>query len=147
MNKNNVLFFVKTTSLSLLLCASNASANEETRCLEKVDGTTVCIESKFPVPADIGLVQFVSTPLPVCKGNRDGDIRCWVYNSHACAVKADNSVICWGANRFSECEVPQGLGVVKAITVSDHYTCVIKADGEKLCWGDKRSFPVDFYGW
>ena len=81
---------------------------------------------------------------------------------HACAVLADGSVECWGANEDgqlgignntipTECEgrvcsttpVPvKFIGAVKAIAAGDQHTCVLLAAGGVDCWGLDESGQV-----
>jgi hypothetical protein len=55
---------------------------------------------------------------------------------HTCAIRADDSLACWGYNYYGQGSVPAGLGAVKAIGAGGSGTCAIKADDSLACWGD-----------
>jgi len=61
---------------------------------------------------------------------------------HTCAIKADDSVQCWGSNDKGQSTVPVGLGNVKSISAGTLLTCAIKADDSVQCWGNVTSVPV-----
>jgi alpha-tubulin suppressor-like RCC1 family protein len=67
--------------------------------------------------------------------------------SHACAVRNDGSVMCWGKNGFGECgtgstsatappTVVQNTGFVVQVAVGEEHTCVRRRDGTVACWGN-----------
>ncbi len=78
-----------------------------------------------------------------------------VGGSHACAVRANGTVWCWGNNfsgqlgdgtygdaekrRTAPVEVRRGSGVLRDITkvaAGSLHTCAVREDGRVLCWGD-----------
>ena len=70
---------------------------------------------------------------------------------HSCAIKADNTVACWGSsanNRSNPISSPQGISTTTqfiAISAGNEHSCAIKAtDNTVACWGtndDKQSNP------
>ena len=53
---------------------------------------------------------------------------------HPCAVKADDSIACWGTD--SQGQAPAALaGSYKSVDVGSFHTCVLKADESIVCWG------------
>ena len=56
-------------------------------------------------------------------------------NYHTCAIKADDSVQCWGRNNWGQSSVPSGLGSVKSVAAGGGHTCAIKTDDSLQCWG------------
>ena len=61
---------------------------------------------------------------------------------HACALKTDATVICWGYNSHGQTTVPAGLSSVVQLSVGHFSTCALKADGTVVCWGDDSSGQV-----
>ena len=70
--------------------------------------------------------------------------------SHACAIMADDKVICWGKNRFGQAPPGVSADTFKAIAVgtahplwvrnsftgeSRAHSCGIRIDGKVVCWG------------
>lgn len=65
---------------------------------------------------------------------------------HACALRADHTVRCWGSNTFgqlgdgtrigrSRATPVNGLEDAVAITAGDEFTCAVRAGGAVVCWG------------
>lgn len=53
-----------------------------------------------------------------------------------CAIKADDTPMCWGDPNGGQTTIPAGLGTVKQIDAGDSHTCAIKTDGTPVCWGN-----------
>ena len=70
-------------------------------------------------------------------------------STHACALRADNTVSCWGHNadgalgdgtttaRSTPATVP-GLANVAAISAGGFHTCALSKTGAVSCWGDNE---------
>lgn len=69
---------------------------------------------------------------------------------HACAVRADDSLVCWGDNTAGQLgsadPLPQnspvpvtGLSQVAALAAGDRHTCAVGAAGAVFCWGSNAS--------
>lgn len=67
-------------------------------------------------------------------------------NAHACAILADDSLACWGENRFGQLgdgsrkESPKafvkpGVGPVVDVAAGVQHTCAVTKDGAVHCWG------------
>jgi len=52
---------------------------------------------------------------------------------HACAVRANNSLVCWGRHELGQTTVPEGQYV--SVNVSQNYSCGIQLDDSVKCWG------------
>ena len=53
--------------------------------------------------------------------------------SHACAMREDGSVHCWGDNSAGQTNAPTGVFV--EIAVANTYSCGLRQDGALSCWG------------
>ena len=59
---------------------------------------------------------------------------------HGCALKADRTVSCWGADgelnsNDGQASVPYGIRNVVSMDAGDYHTCAISADSGIHCWG------------
>lgn len=66
---------------------------------------------------------------------------------HACAIKIDDTVQCWGDNTDGQVSVPANLGKVTDLDAESDRTCAVNLSGQIICWGfwgytDK--VPLDF---
>lgn len=52
---------------------------------------------------------------------------------HACALRADGSIACWGKNTWGGTNVPAGRFI--DLGAGDGFTCAVEADGTVSCWG------------
>ncbi len=53
---------------------------------------------------------------------------------HTCAVKADDSIACWGCNEFGQASATLA-GSYKSLSAGSYHTCALKADDSIACWG------------
>jgi alpha-tubulin suppressor-like RCC1 family protein len=67
--------------------------------------------------------------------------------AHTCALRDDNTLWCWGGNRYGQLGLgdtaprlaPQRvLGEVSVAYAGGAHTCVIKTDGSVWCWGNNQ---------
>lgn len=67
-------------------------------------------------------------------------------SAHACALKTDGTVVCWGGNEYGQLgngtttdslvAVPvSGLNSVISIEAGLSHTCALRSDGSVFCWG------------
>jgi alpha-tubulin suppressor-like RCC1 family protein len=79
-----------------------------------------------------------------------------VGEDHACALRSDRTVWCWGDNRFGELgdgtltarltpAKVQGLERVAALSVGSRHACALLDDGTVSCWGQARYGEVGTY--
>ena len=54
--------------------------------------------------------------------------------SHTCAIRADDTITCWGFDFFGETDAP--AGTYKAVAAGAFHTCAIRTDGTIACWGN-----------
>lgn len=55
-------------------------------------------------------------------------------NSHACAIRADKSLVCWGANLEKQLNSPTGEFV--AVSAGGFHACALRVDNTVSCWGE-----------
>lgn len=73
-----------------------------------------------------------------------------VSEEHACAVRANGTVLCWGSQALGRIgngstagslvnvtQVP-GISTAVAVTVGASHTCALLADGQVRCWGSSQ---------
>ena len=81
----------------------------------------------------------------------------WIYVAtggwHTCAIKANNSLWCWGSNDSSQVGNDLGTGAVEidvpvqvganldwaSVYLGGLHSCALKLDGSAWCWGDNGS--------
>jgi alpha-tubulin suppressor-like RCC1 family protein len=61
-------------------------------------------------------------------------------DDHSLALRADGTVVAWGANYYGQSTVPAGLGNVVAVSAYGEESLALRADGTVVAWGD--SVPV-----
>ena len=54
--------------------------------------------------------------------------------SHACGIKTDQTIICWGANASSRLDSPPGEFL--SLTTGLTHSCALRNNGTAECWGD-----------
>ena len=54
--------------------------------------------------------------------------------NHACGLRANGSIACWGSNVFGQA-TPPTTGVFTSISSGDAHTCALRNDGAVVCWG------------
>lgn len=63
-----------------------------------------------------------------------------VGNSHACGLRADQSITCWGDNYYLQTEAPEGQHTMLAAGAV--MNCAIQTNGQVACWGDFGGFDT-----
>ena len=59
-----------------------------------------------------------------------------IGDRHACAIRIDKTVVCWGANDEGQAAAPDGQ--FSAIAAGFDYTCGLRLDSTAECWGRWR---------
>jgi alpha-tubulin suppressor-like RCC1 family protein len=136
-------------------------------CAIKADDSLACwsnIPSLVAIPAGVTTVTDVSAGRAnTCAVKKDdGTVACWgdefsglgqappglgaarsvsVGARHACALKTDHTVACWGSGPAAT--VPAGLGTAIQVTAGEEHSCAVKTDGTAVCWGTDTSGQTD----
>ena len=87
-----------------------------------------------PVPTPSGTPV---TPVPTPSGTPVGGSGFTQISSganHACGLRANGSIACWGSNVFGQA-TPPATGVFTSISSGDAHTCALRNDGAVVCWG------------
>jgi alpha-tubulin suppressor-like RCC1 family protein len=60
-------------------------------------------------------------------------------DAHSLALRADGTVVAWGANESGETNVPTGLSNVVAIAAGSYHNLALQQDGKVVAWGSDRN--------
>ena len=52
---------------------------------------------------------------------------------HACGIKDDNTLICWGYNEYNQANPPEGT--FTQVSAGSYFNCALRVDGSIACWG------------
>ncbi|MBC7661305.1 MAG: hypothetical protein H7249_16545 [Chitinophagaceae bacterium] len=55
--------------------------------------------------------------------------------NHFCGLTSTGSVKCWGNNEASQSSVPNGLGVIRTLSVAENASCAVDTANKLTCWG------------
>ena len=61
--------------------------------------------------------------------------------SHSCGVRTDNTITCWGNNRYGEADAP--AGAFQAVSAGQSHSCGLRADNTITCWGANYDGEAD----
>jgi alpha-tubulin suppressor-like RCC1 family protein len=157
----NQLWNQKPLSVTGLSGVVEVAAGGSATCARKQDGTVVCwgdnsvgylgAPSMDPCPGNANLS---CSKTPVTAQGLTSVIQLSSGIGHACALKMDGTVMCWGANNYGQlgakskdtclaqaipCSLTPltvtGLTSVVEIDAGGSHTCARKMDGSVWCWG------------
>jgi hypothetical protein len=57
-------------------------------------------------------------------------------SAHACAVRTDGTLACWGSDAFGREAITPPPGTFTAVTSDWFANCAIRTDGALVCWGE-----------
>jgi alpha-tubulin suppressor-like RCC1 family protein len=87
-----------------------------------------CVDRAPTAPAN------VSAALSVAAGSSLPALAAGGY--HTCALSADDSVACWGANGYGQSSVPAGS--YTQVSAGYFHTCAVRTEGSLACWGQNE---------
>jgi alpha-tubulin suppressor-like RCC1 family protein len=126
-------------------------------CALKKDSTVVCWGSNLRGQLGNGInVNVVNQPnaTPTLVVGLTDVAAVSVSGGHTCAVKKDNTVECWGWNRYGQLgsvtnagtdtanptpSLVAGLTDATAVTAGTQHTCAVKKDSTVVCWGNNNN--------
>ena len=86
-----------------------------------------------PTPSGTPITP-VPTPSGTPVGGGGGFTQISSGANHACGLRANGSIACWGSNVFGQA-TPPTTGVFTSISSGDAHTCALRNDGAVVCWG------------
>jgi alpha-tubulin suppressor-like RCC1 family protein len=110
--------------------------------LAATNGTGALIWSRPQIITDVvGWGYGEAADIPPGLTNDVIDIAAGV--DHALALKANGTVVVWGANLFGQTNIPSGLTDVVAIAAGGYFSLALKSDGTVVAWGDNNLGQVN----
>ena len=102
---------------------------------QAVPQTVLSTPDKLPLLGGATIVgEAVALNKPLPPG--DGFSSVSVGSSHACAVKTDGTVLCWGSDENSKAAPPEGR--FAEISVGNAHSCAISVSKSVVCWGNNE---------
>jgi len=123
-------------------------------CGVRTGGALQCWDPAAPRPPDGAFVAIAAGQYGgLCAVRQSGVPVCWgtvaeltaaappsgvfvavsVGGYHACGLRDDGSVACWGKNEEGQATAPQGR--FTAVTAGEEHSCALRDDGTVACWG------------
>ncbi|HWB80872.1 MAG TPA: hypothetical protein VG755_38180, partial [Nannocystaceae bacterium] len=131
--------------------------SELSACVALRDGGTVrCFGMNMHGQLGLGSTDFDAHATPAEVPGLDGVVDVSTNGRHACALRSDGSVRCWGDNsygqlgdgttthRFSPVDV-SGLSAVNEgpqVATGMYHGCGLRSDGTVKCWGDNSEGQI-----
>ena len=126
--------------------AVEVAAGSQHSCARLNDGTAICWGDNTHGQIGDGTNLERHYPLLAVKGLTDAQ-QVVAGGNHACALRADRTVVCWGYNAWgqlgdgtqadSNVPVPvMGLAGVTQIAAAQNNNCALLMDGTVKCWGE-----------
>ncbi len=61
--------------------------------------------------------------------------------SHFCGIRTDDTIACWGDNRYTQTDAPEGT--FKALSAGGVHSCGLRTGGSIFCWGNNGNGQTD----
>ena len=139
------------TAISTLTGIAAVAAGSRSTCALKSSGAVLCWGANEVGQLGTGAANASPNPAPTVVSGIDAK-KLWAGKDHACAVRKDGSVACWGAGFLGQIGdgQPRAMastptpspttvsGITNAIGVGTggNHSCSPTATGLILCWGD-----------
>ena len=147
------------TAVAGLSNVTSISAGDVFSCATKADGTVWCwgVDALGQLGVPTTGLPTISTPpapysfTPVQVVGVTGAIAVDAGDNHACALRTDGNVMCWGANDVGQlgngtmggsstvAAVVGGLDRIAGLTSGRSHSCARKTSGTVFCWGANDS--------
>lgn len=142
-----------TTPTSAVTGLTNAvalAASTYHTCALQAAGTVRCWGDNSSGQLGNGTITFVAPTATVQVTGLTDAVALSGGGTHACALKSNGSVACWGYNYAGQLGINTtttaspspalvgGLGNTIAIAAGNAFTCALQATGKVMCWGENR---------
>jgi alpha-tubulin suppressor-like RCC1 family protein len=132
---------------SLISDASSVAAANNTTCAVVTGGAVECFGANDAGQVGKAGGSGAYEPAPVPVPGLSGIVQVGVGDEHACALRNDGTVWCWGdethgklgngiafGTTFQPVKV-LGIGSIAQIAVGANHSCALRTDGIVFCWG------------
>ena len=83
----------------------------------------------------------VDSNSPTCEPNAATHLTVSAGDSHSCAIRADDTINCWGNNSTRQTDAPSGS--FKSVSAGSGHSCAVGVDDTISCWGFNSSREAD----
>ena len=113
-------------------------------CAVRTSGAVVCW-GQNPILDDDGNPLHVQTNFGQFDAPAGQFIAVSAGGSHACGLRADNTIDCWGYNSHGQADPPGGEFI--SVAAGEHHSCGLRATGRIQCWGTNREGQMEVPDW
>ncbi|MGI5182399.1 RCC1 domain-containing protein [Dactylosporangium sp. CA-152071] len=131
---------------------ASVSAGDNFTCATRIDTTLYCFGRNSDGQVGIGsTVSPQTTPVQVTSPSTTGWTAVSLGYRHACAIRTDQTLYCWGDGHAGRLGLGNGNGNGQpqptqvpgstwwAVSLGADHSCAIKTDGSLWCWGSGSS--------
>ena len=101
-------------------------------CGQKTESIIECLGPIID-PGDFGPAHFKKEYVP-----KQNLIAVSASNAYACGLRPDQTLLCWGDNRYGATNAPEGEFV--DVAVARNAACALRSDGTVACWDGEREW-------
>ncbi len=125
------------------------SQGEDNGCAVRQDNTLWCWGNNEDGQLGVGDTTARNAPTAEASGATDWvQVEAATTGNHACGIRSDNSLHCWGGNNRGQLgvgdtadrNVPTALsaGTWSQVSLGDEHSCGVRPDGTLWCWGSNE---------